>query len=300
MNRLDTKSRSQIVAALVEGVGIRGTCRLTGCSKGAVTKLIADLGPVCEAFLDHACAKLPLCRTLEVDEIWAFILKKQKRIRPDEPGRFGYAGDAYTFTALCADTKLIPTWLVAPRQRETAIAFLADLASRLTDRAQITTDGASIYTDAVDHVLGAAVDYAQLVKLYGAPAEGRRHYSPAQCIGAFRQIINGHPDPERISTSYVERSNLTIRMGLRRFTRLRNGHSKKLENHCAALAIFFAHYNLVRVHQTLKCPPAIAAGLTEKAWRVADLVELLERAEAGEAPLGETRHDYGSRSVTPN
>lgn len=289
MNRMDTKRRTAIVAALVEGVGIRATCRLTGASKGAVTKLIADLGPVCEAYQDAAFAGLP-CKTLEIDELWSFVGKKQKQVREQERGTG--VGDAWTFTAICADTKLIPTWLVGPRDASTADQFLWDLASRMRGRVQVTTDGHPMYLDAMETAFGGGVDYAMLIKLYGAPREGHQRYSPATCLGAKRARIQGDPDRDRISTSFIERSNLTVRMGLRRFTRLTNAHSKKWENHCAALAIFFAYYNLARVHSTVRCSPAMAAEVETRLWTVADIVRLLERTEAGEGPEGETRHGF--------
>ncbi len=287
MNRLDTKRRAAIVRALVEGVGIRATCRMTDCSKGTVTKLIAELGPACEAYQDWALAGLS-CSTLEVDECWSFVAKKQKRVKDHERGMA--IGDAWTFTAICADSKLIPTWLVGPRDASTAAHFLGDLASRMRGRVQVTTDGHPMYLDAMDEAFGGNADYAMLVKVYGQPQEPQRRYSPAECIGTRRAKIQGTPDPSRISTSYVERSNLSLRMGLRRFTRLTNGHSKKWENHCAALAIFFMHYNFARVHQATRVSPAMAAGVTGHLWSVEEIVGLLERAERGEEIGGETRH----------
>lgn len=283
MNRLTTKDRVAIVSALVEGVGIRATCRMTGCSKGAVTKLIADLGPVCEAYQDATLRNLP-CRVLEADEIWSFVHAKARNVPADKRGVFGY-GDTWTFTAICADSKLIPSWHVGPRDADSALIFMSDLASRVAGRVQLTTDGHSMYLDAVEHAFGGSADYAMLVKLYGAPQEPEKRYSPAQCIGAHSARVQGSPDPMRVSTSYVERSNLSIRMGLRRFTRLTNGHSKKLENHCAALAIYFMHYNFARLHQAIRVTPAMKAGVTERLWKVADIVRLLEAAEAGQEPV---------------
>lgn len=274
MNRMDTKRQTAVVAALVEGVGIRSTCRMTGASKGAVTKLIADLGPVCAKYMDKAFHDLP-CKTLELDEIWAFCYAKAKNVPEDKKGTFGY-GDVWTFTAIDADTKLIPSFMVGSRDAGTAHEFCQDLASRLSYRPQITTDGLKAYVGALEDAFNGDLDYAQLVKVYGAAPEGSEvRYSPAECKGTQKHAICGNPDPKRISTSYVERANLSMRMGLRRYTRLTNGHSKKLENHCAALAIFFMHYNFARLHQTIRCSPAMAAGVTSHLWSVADIVALL-------------------------
>jgi len=273
MNRMDTKRRAAIVAALVEGVGIRSTCRMTGASKGAVTRLIAELGPACAAYMDQAFHDLP-CSVLEVDEIWAFCYSKAKNVPADKRGTFGF-GDVWTFTAICADTKLIPSYMVGARDAGTATEFMQDLAGRLAGRAQITSDGLKVYEGAVADAFGGAVDFAQLVKIYAASPGGETRYSPAECIGCQKHSVSGNPDPKRVSTSYVERSNLSMRMGLRRYTRLTNGHSKKLENHCAALAIYFMHYNFARIHSTIRCSPAMAAGVTSHLWSVAEIVELL-------------------------
>ncbi|HEX4496664.1 MAG TPA: IS1 family transposase [Thermoanaerobaculia bacterium] len=273
MNRMDTKRRAAIVAALVEGVGIRSTCRMTGASKGAVTKLIADLGPVCAAYMDQAFHDLP-CKTLEVDEIWAFCYAKAKNVPAEKKGTFGF-GDVWTFTAIDADTKLIPSYMVGSRDAGTATEFCQDLASRLSYRPQITSDGLKVYIGALEDAFSGELDYAMLQKIYAAAPGGETRYSPAECTGIQKQVISGNPDPKRISTSYVERANLTMRMGLRRYTRLTNGHSKKLENHCAALAIFFMHYNFARIHSTIRCSPAMAAGVTPHLWSVAEIVALL-------------------------
>jgi IS1 family transposase len=290
MNRMDAKRRAAIVAALVEGVGIRATCRMTEASKGAVTKLIADLGPVCAAYMDEALRDLP-CKTLEVDEIWAFCYAKAKNVPADKRGIFGF-GDVWTFTAIDAETKLIPTFMVGPRDAGTATEFMQDLAGRLRYRPQITTDGHKMYLNAVPEAFGGEVDYAQLVKIYGAAPEGPEvRYSPAECIGCKAEAVIGDPDPHRVSTSYVERANLSMRMGLRRYTRLTNGHSKKLENHCAALAIFFMHYNFARPHSTVRCSPAMAAGVTPHLWSVEEIVNLLPV----EAP--KTRGPYKKRAA---
>jgi IS1 family transposase len=271
---MDPKRRAAIVAALVEGVGIRATCRMTGASKGAVTRLIADLGPACAAYMDAAFHDLQ-CKTLDIDEIWAFCYAKSKNVPEDKRGVFGY-GDVWTFTAIDADSKLIPSFMVGPRDGGTATEFMQDLAGRLANRVQLTTDGHKMYLGAVEDAFGGDVDFAQLVKIYGAAPEGPEvRYSPAQCIGCERTAVSGNPDPLRVSTSYVERSNLSMRMGLRRYTRLTNGHSKKLANHCAALAIYFMHYNFARIHSTVRCSPAMAAGVTSHLWSVAEIAALL-------------------------
>lgn len=270
---MDTKRRAAIVAALVEGVGIRSTCRMTGASKGAVLKLIADLGPVCAACMDQAFHDLP-CTVLEVDEIWAFCFAKAKNVPEDKKGTFGY-GDVWTFTAICADTKLIPSYMVGPRDGGTATEFCQDLAGRLAGRAQITSDGLKLYEGAMADAFGGDVDFAMLQKIYAASPGGETRYSPAECIGCEKRAVSGNPNPRRVSTSYVERSNLSMRMGLRRYTRLTNGHSKKLENHCAALAIYFMHYNFARIHSSIRCSPAMAAGVTPHLWSVEEIVNLL-------------------------
>ncbi|HEV2855628.1 MAG TPA: IS1 family transposase [Thermoanaerobaculia bacterium] len=273
MKRMDTKRRAAIIAALVEGVGIRSTCRMTGASKGAVLRLISDLGPVCAAYMDQAFHDLP-CSVLEVDEIWAFCFAKAKNVPEDKKGTFGY-GDVWTFTAICADTKLIPSYMVGPRDGGTATEFCQDLASRLAGRAQITSDGLKLYEGAMADAFGGDVDFAMLQKIYAASPGGETRYSPAECIGCEKRAVSGNPNPARVSTSYVERSNLSMRMGLRRYTRLTNGHSKKLENHCAALAIYFMHYNFARIHSSIRCSPAMAAGVTSHLWSVEEIVNLL-------------------------
>jgi IS1 family transposase len=273
MNRMSPKLQTAIVAALVEGVGIRSTCRMTGASKGAVLKLIADLGPACAAYMDKAFHDLP-CKCLEVDEIWAFCYSKAKNVPEAKKGVFGF-GDVWTFTAIDADTKLIPSYMVGPRDAGTATEFCQDLANRLAGRAQITSDGLKVYIGAMMDAFGGDLDYAMLQKIYASTPGGETRYSPAQCIGCQVESIQGNPDPARVSTSYVERSNLSMRMGLRRYTRLTNAHSKKLENHCAALAIYFMHYNFARIHSTIRCSPAMAAGVTPHLWSVAEIVALL-------------------------
>jgi IS1 family transposase len=274
MNRMDANRQAAIIAALVEGVGLRATCRMTGASKGAVTKLIAELGPACAAYMDAAFHDLP-CRTLEVDEIWAFCYAKAKNVPADKRGTFGI-GDVWCFTAIDADSKLIPSYLVGPRDGGTATEFMQDLAGRLANRVMLTTDGHKMYLGAVEDAFQGEIDYAQLVKNYAnLPSGPETRYSPAECTGCEKHLISGNPESKRISTSYIERSNLSLRMGLRRYTRLTNAHSKKLENHCAALAIYFLHYNFAKIHSTIRCTPAMAAGVTSKLWKISDIVALL-------------------------
>jgi IS1 family transposase len=282
MNKLDTKRRAQVVAALVEGMSVRATCRLTGAAKGTVLKLLADLGTACRDYMDETLRDLP-CKRIQCDEIWSFVGSKQKNVPDERRGQFGY-GDVWTWTAIDADTKLVPSFHIGTRDAACAYEFMTDLASRLRHRVQLTTDGHRAYLDAVDMAFGNhQIDYAMLIKVYGAPPEGEKRYSPPECIGTDVKIIAGDPDHAHISTSYVERQNLTMRMGIRRFTRLTNAFSKKVENHAHAVAIHFMHYNFARIHQTLRVSPAMEAGVTDRLWDVDDLVALLDAREAGAA-----------------
>lgn len=276
MNQMDVKRRAAIVAALVEGMGVRAVCRMTGSSKGAVLKLVADLGTACAAYQDEAFRDLP-CKRIQVDEIWSFVYAKDKNLPAGVEG-----GSVWTFTAICADTKMIPSWLVGSRDSGCATELMQDLAGRVSGRVQVTTDGLAAYVGATLDAFGTDVDFAQLQKIYSPSPEGpERRYSPAQCIGCKAEVISGDPAPEHVSTSYVERSNLSIRMGMRRFTRLTNAHSKKVENHCAAIAIYMMHYHYCRPHESLRTKknnrvtPAMAAGLADRPWTVAELVAIL-------------------------
>jgi IS1 family transposase len=273
-NVLSTPKRVAIVSALVEGNGIRATARMTGVSKDTVMKLWREIGEACIRFQDETLRNLP-CRRLQVDEIWAFCYAKAKNVPAAKAGTFGY-GDVWTFTAIDADTKLVPSFLVGSRDSGCATEFMQDVAARLAGRVQLTTDGHRMYLSAVEDAFGGAVDYAMLQKIYGGgPTDAEHRYSPAVCIGTERQVIQGNPDRCHVSTSYVERQNLTMRMSIRRFTRLTNAFSKKVENHTAALGLYFAYYNFCRIHQTLRCTPAMAAGVTSRLWKVEDLVALL-------------------------
>lgn len=273
-NVLKPAKRAAVVAALTEGNSLRSTCRMTGVSRNTVTKLLVDLGTACSAYMDEHLRELP-CRRLQVDEIWSFVYAKAKNVPQELQGQFG-VGDVWTFTAICADTKLVPAFLVGSRDLGSATEFMQDLRGRLAlPRVQLTSDGHRMYLDAVEDAFGGSVDYAMLVKHYGADPEPEKRYSPAKCIGAERRAVQGRPDPAHVSTSYVERANLSIRMSVRRFTRLTNAFSKKLENHSAALALHFMAYNFCRVHGTLKTTPAVAAGVARRPWRIEDVVGLV-------------------------
>jgi IS1 family transposase len=273
MNKLSTEERARVITALVEGNSIRATCRMTGVAKGTVLKLLGDVGQACAAYQDLRLRNLS-CRRLQCDEIWAFCYAKEKNVPAEKQGRFGY-GSVWTWTAIDADSKLVPCWMLGTRDADAATAFLSDLASRLAHRVQLTSDGHKAYFEAIQGAFGADVDYAMLRKLYGSDPEAEKRYSPAKCIGATREVIRGNPDPKHISTSYVERANLTMRMGMRRFTRLTNAFSKKLANLEAAVALHFMHYNFARVHQTLRVTPAMEAGVADHVWTLSEIVALL-------------------------
>ena len=276
MNKLSTDKRCAVVAALVEGNSIRATARMTDVSKPTILKLIADLGPVCAAYHNDTLRDLG-CRRLECDEIWQFVYAKQKNVERAKRAPKA-AGDVWTWVAIDADSKLVPTWRIDPRDAITAHAFMTDLADRLKHRVQLTTDGLQAYVEAVEDAFGMYIDYAQLIKVYGADAESGRRYSPVVCQSCVVREVQGEPDPKRISTSYIERQNLTMRMSMRRYT-----FSRKPENHAAATAIHFMHYNFARIHRTVRMSPAMAAGVTETLWTVRDIVGLLEEHEARKA-----------------
>jgi IS1 family transposase len=253
---------------LVEGNDLRAASRLADVSINTVTELPIDVGGACERFQDETLRDLK-CKRIQYDEIWCFVYARAKNVPEDMKGAWGVA-DAWTWTAIDADSKLVPSWAVGRRDAFAGHAFMLDLASRLAHRVQLTTDGHKVYLEAVEGAFGADIDYAMLVKMYegdsrkNAPAE--RRYSPAECTGAHKQEITGNPDPAHISTSFAERQNLTMRMSMRRFTRLTNGFSKKVENHKAALALYFMHYNFWRIHNTLRVTPAMEAGKADHVW----------------------------------
>jgi IS1 family transposase len=284
MNKLTLEDRARILHLLCEGMSIRAITRLTGASKNTVAKLLVDAGKACAAYHDANVRDVKASR-VQVDEIWSFTYAKQKNVAtakaaPEE------AGDTWTWTALDADSKLIVSYLVGGRDAEYAMWFMDDLRDRLANRVQLTSDGHRAYLEAVEGAFGADVDYAQLVKLYGATATAPGRYSPAACIGARKRTVEGKPDADHVSTSYVERQNLTIRMHMRRFTRLTNAFSKKVENHAHAVALHMMYYNFVRIHKTLRVSPAMAAGVSDRLWEIADIAKLVEDAEAKPAKRG--------------
>ena len=275
-NKLSNEKRAQILSVLCEGMGVNAATRITGASKNTVLKLLADAGEACAKYQDEAMRNLK-CKRIECDEIWSFVGCKQKNVPAELEGILGY-GDVYTWTAIDAETKLIPCWHVGTRDLDSAKAFISDLASRLDNRVQLTTDGHKAYLEAVEEAFGRDVDFAQLVKIYGNEGQTKndsRRYSPSEFSGSEKRIITGNPDMKLISTSYVERSNLTMRMHNRRFTRLTNAFSKKLENHMHALSLYFMHYNFVRIHKTLKVTPAMESGISKTLWEISDIVALI-------------------------
>lgn len=276
MNQLSAAARSQIVRCLVEGNGIRATSRLTGRNPETILKLLTGMGDAAWTFQDTALRNLP-CKRVQCDEIWSFIGCKEGHLQPEERqlGR----GDVWTWTALDADTKLMVAWHVGLREYADACMFMEDLASRVAGRIQLTTDGHKGYRVAVEEAFGSDVDYANAIKVYGLPLDDNRieaRYSASKCKEVNKIVVTGNPDPDHISTSFMERMNLSIRMGNRRFTRLTNAFSKKFLNHQASINLQFVHYNWCRVHQTLRCTPAMEAGLTDHIWEVEEIIALLD------------------------
>jgi IS1 family transposase len=273
MNKLSRTDRAKILGLMVEGVSLRAISRVTGASKNTIVKLLEDAGEAFSDYQDRTMRNLT-CKRIQVDEIWAFVYAKAKNVAtaksaPEE------AGDIWTWMAIDADTKLIPSFYVGTRDAGAAHHFIGDLALRLANRVQLTSDGHKPYLEAVEESFGADIDYAMLIKHYGdVPGSGR--YSPGVCTGATQRRVEGRPDPAHVSTSYAERANLTLRMGSRRFTRLTNAFSKKAENHAHSVAIHTMHYNFVRIHQTLRATPAMAAGVTQTLWELEDMVKVLE------------------------
>jgi len=276
MNRLSPERRVAVIRCLVEGNSIRSTVRITGVAKNTVTKLLVDLGRACSEYQDKTLRDLA-CERVQCDEIWSFVGCKDKNVPEERRGEMGI-GDVWTWTALDPDTKLMLAWWVGKRDVDSAYEFMTDVAARLKSRVQLTTDGHRAYLNAVRDVFGAEIDYAMLVKIYGIDqqGQGQRTYSPTACIGAKKVKIVGSPNVDHVSTSFVERSNLTMRMNMRRFTRLTNAFSKKLENHACAIALHFMYYNFSRVHQTLKTSPAVAAGIADHVWSIEEIVNLLD------------------------
>lgn len=274
MNRVPLARRVQIINALVEGNSIRSTERMTGTHRDTICRLLVEVGAGCAQLVDEQMHELP-CRRIQVDEIWAYVGKKQAHLRPDDDR--SRLGDMWTFVALDPETKLVPTWRVGKRSGENARAFMLDLSERLANRVQLSSDALSTYVDAVERAFGANVDYGQEVKFYDAEPVGAGRYSPPKVAARERTVISGDPDQEHISTSLVERQNLTMRMSMRRLTRLTNGFSKKVENLTAAVSLHFAHYNFVRVHRTLRVTPAMEARVSDRLWSLDELVERTSR-----------------------
>lgn len=277
MNRLTKQSRAQILHLLCEGSSIRSIARLTGASKNTISKLLLDAGRACSAYQDRVLRNLN-CKRVQLDEIWSFVYAKKSNVSKAKSAP-KEAGDIWTWTALCADTKLLVSWSVGSRDTETALYFLDDLKERLASRIQLTSDGFKPYVEAVDTIFGDGVDYAMLNKHYGQSIEGQRRYSPARFIRATKDRVTGNPENKHISTSFVERHNLTMRMHMRRFTRLTNAFSKRLEGHVAAVSLHSMFYNFTKIHQTLKVTPAMAAGVTDRLWEMTDIVEVIEAWE---------------------
>jgi IS1 family transposase len=273
MNVLNQEKRAQIIACLVEGNSIRATVRMTGFAKNTVAKLLVDIGRACSEYQDKAVRNLK-CKRIQCDEIWSFVGCKEKHVA--EPMKGKGRGDCRTWTALDPETKLIPCWFVGDRGAGSAYHFIHDLQERLADRVQLTTDGHKAYLSAVESAFGSEIDYAMLVKIYGNETQpGEARYSPAQCMGARRAVISGMPDASHISTSHTERQNLSMRMGMRRFTRLTNAFSKKLEHHEHAVALYFMYYNFARIHQTFRVTAAMEAGIADHVWSLEEIVALI-------------------------
>ena len=284
MNKLPLKTRSPILKMLCEGQSMRATARLADVSLNTVAKLLVDAGRVCADLHDELVQDVTASR-IQCDEVWSFTYTKQKNVAkakaaPEE------AGDTWTWTALDSDSKLIVSWLVGGRDSEYAIAFMDDLRSRLANRVQLTTDGHKAYLEAVEDAFGGDVDYAQLVKLYGEAPDEAKRYSPASCIGTHKRRVEGNPDPKAVSTSYVERQNLSMRMGMRRFTRLTNAFSKKFENHMHMVALYTVWYNFIRIHGSLRVTPAMEAGLSDTVWDMEDLVRIMDERAPKPGPRG--------------
>ncbi len=294
MNKLDREARARILHLLCEGQSIRAVTRLTGASKNTVTKLVLDAGHACTEYQDRVLRNLAGKR-IQVDEIWNFVYAKADNVKHATAAPKD-AGDVWTWTAIDADTKLLVSWLVADRKTESAMLFMDDLKERLANRVQLTSDGHRPYLTAVDSVFGEDVDYAMLQKIYGAEPQGEKRYSPAKCIGAKKQDVTGNPDPKHVSTSYVERQTLTMRMHMRRFTRLTNAFSRKIENHACAVALHSMYYNFVRLHKTLRMTPAMAAGVTHRLWEIGDIVAVIEAWEAEQATAG-TTYEIGENRI---
>lgn len=284
MNRLSHEDRVRILSLLCDGMSIRAITRTTHVSKNTIVKLLADAGKACMAYHDEHVRNVAVAR-VQVDEIWSFTYAKAKNVASAKAAPEG-AGDTWVWTAIDADSKLIISYLVGGRDAEYAVAFIQALADRLANRVQLTSDGLNAYIGAIEDAFGDDIDFAQLMNVYGNVPGGAGRYSPPECIGAAKRRIRGRPDIDHVSTSYVERQNLTMRMHMRRFTRLTNAFSKKVENHAYAVALHFMYYNFVRIHGKLRMSPAMAAGVTDRLWEVSDIVKLVEAADPAPKPRG--------------
>jgi len=274
MNRLSLEQRTKLIAALVEGNSLRATARICDVAFNTVLKLVPEIGAACAEYADRTLRNLN-SKLIQCDEIWSFCYAKAKNVPADKRGQFGF-GDVWTWVAIDAESKLVVSWCVGSRGLSTAQAFMKDLAGRLSTRVQLTTDGHRVYLEAVESAFGSEIDYSMLVKIYKADSEPDTRYSPAECIATETVKITGRPNPRHVSTSHVERQNLTMRMSMRRFTRLTNGFSKKVENHVAAVALHYLYYNFCRIHQTLRVTPAMAAGISDHVWEISDIAALLD------------------------
>ena len=297
MNQLDILTRARVLSALCEGVSIRAICRMYSVGKNTVARLLIDAGVACAVYQDEVLNNLN-CTRIQCDEIWSYVGAKDRNVPADKKGLFGY-GSVWTWVGMDADSKLIAAWLIGDRSADAASEFMKDLASRLANRVQLTTDGYNVYLNAVEQAFGSDIDYAMLVKIYGETSESEKRYIPAECIGCKRDNITGYPDRKHVSTSYVERQNLTMRMHMRRFTRLTNAFSKRVEHHVAAVALHFMYYNFIKIHSTLRVTPAMAAGVTDKLWEMTDVVRLVEEKEAADLEVKRARKasrdsSYGS------
>ena len=284
MNRLSIADRAKLLGMLVEGNSLRSCARMADVSLNTVMKLVVELGKACEQFHDEHVRNVKV-RRLQCDEIWSFVGAKAKNVTPEQKKQ-GW-GDTWTWTGLCADSKLCVSYLVGGRSADWALDFMLDCASRIKGRVQVTTDGHKAYLEAVEEAFGAECDYAQLQKIYGAPSDEEvRRYSPARCIGCDLKVVSGNPDPKHVSTSFVERHNLTMRMSMRRFTRLTNAFSKKIQNHAAMVAIHAVHYNYARIHKTLRITPSMAAGLSDHVWSLEEIINMADAYMPKPGPRG--------------
>jgi IS1 family transposase len=278
MNRLSAQERSRVIGCLIEGCSIRATVRMTGVAKKTVMRLLVEVGEVCADYQDQVFRNLRSKR-LQLDEMWSWIYCKDKNRTEEIARKNPDAGDVWLWVCVDADSKLVPSWRLGQRDLATAKDFVDDIAKRVKGRVQITTDALRTYVNVIEDAFGGQADYAQLHKVYSAPQENETRYSPARCTGCSMKEVSGRPNYRHVSTSFVERQNWTVRTNMRRYTRLSNGFSRKLENHAAATALNYFAYNFIKIHRTLRTSPAMAAGVTDRLWSVEDLVALWEAYE---------------------